>query len=277
MAVERLPSTGAAPLGSSGGQKFGATPKSDSAGLPWEGRTFDAHPSEFADDDGSTPAALAEALAGFRAGTLGAEAVVAVFPSARVLIPLLAEAGEIGFTDEGKMVDKTQELSIVTVQAPDGRTVMPVFSSVEAMQRWNPEARPVPSFGNRVALAAIDDGNDLVILDPTSADTEFGLRRPVLWAIAREESYVVPWRDEAVVTDILAASGADDRVLGLRVLPGDPQARLATPETLVEITVAPGLDQAALGEIVGALQAVWAQSEIVAERVDSLTVRFRAA
>ena len=275
MAVERLPSTGAAPLG--GGQKFGATPKGDSAGLPWEGRTFDAHPSEFADDDGSTPAALAEALAGFRSGALGAEAVVEVFPAARVLIPLLAEAGEVGFTDEGKMVDKTQELSIVTVQAPDGRTVMPVFSSVEAMARWNPEARPVPSFGNRVALAAIDDGNDLVILDPTSPETEFGLRRPALWAIAREERYTVPWRDADVVAAIAGAAPADARVRGLRVLPGDPGSRLVTPETLVEIAVAPGLDQAALGEIVEALQAVWAAEDVIAERVDSLTVRFRAA
>lgn len=274
MAAEQRPSVPGAP--GPGGQKFGATPAADSAGLPWAGRSFDETPNEFVHDRGLIDPALAGALAAFRAGEGGQAEVVAAFVRSRVLIPLLAEAGEIGYTPEGKKVDKTQELSIVTVAAPDGRTVMPVFSSVAAMQRWDPTARPVPSYGNRVALAAIDDGNDLVILDPTSADTEFGLRRPALWAIAQERPYLPAAQDPEVVAALSRARGADPRVAALRVLAGDPLARLVAPELVVEIVAAPGLSEADLAEVLAAMQETWAREEAIADRVDSLTVRFRA-
>jgi hypothetical protein len=41
----------------------------------------------------------------------------------------------------------------VTVAAPDGRRVLPVFTSV-AIAAWDPRARPVPADGVRTALSA---------------------------------------------------------------------------------------------------------------------------
>ena len=76
----------------------------------------------------------------------------------RFLIPLVAVAGETGLTDDGHVVDKTQELSIITVAGPDGRAVLPVFSSVDTMRHWRPDARPVPADAVRVALAAAATG-----------------------------------------------------------------------------------------------------------------------
>ena len=84
----------------------------------------------------------------------------------------------------GLAVDKTQELSIVTVAAPDGRRVLPVFTSVAAMSRWDAAARPVPADGVRTAVAASADDTDLIVIDPGS-ETEFVLRRPAVWAIAQ--------------------------------------------------------------------------------------------
>src|SRR5690606_19785486 len=121
-------------------------------------------------------------------GTGSQAEVVEAFRHARLLIPLVAELGEEGINDAGKRVDKSQELSIVTVAGPDGRAVLPVFSSVETMGAWNPQARPVPAEGTRVALAAAHEQTDLVVLDAGSP-TEFVLRRPAVWAIARQE----PW------------------------------------------------------------------------------------
>lgn len=150
----------------------------DSAGQPWQGREFDDNP--FGDDDGTAPPALLGALAAFRAGEVGPEAVVDALRASRLLIPLVAELGDEGTTDAGLTVDKSQELSIVTVSGPDGRSVLPVFSSVTAMQTWNPAARPVPADGRRVALAAASEETEIVVLDPTS-ETEFVLRRPAVW------------------------------------------------------------------------------------------------
>jgi hypothetical protein len=113
----------------------------DSAGIPFDGREFRPHP--FDGDDGSAPEVLARALSGWQ-GEQSAEAMVDVVEAlreSRVLVPLLAEAGEFGLTDEGKTVDKTQELSIVSVKGPDGKPVAVCFSDVEAMATWNPSAR----------------------------------------------------------------------------------------------------------------------------------------
>nr|WP_286279447.1 SseB family protein [Naasia aerilata] len=73
---------------------------------------------------------------------------------------------------------------MVTVAGPDGRTVLPAFTSVDAMRAWNPKARPIPAESERIALAAAAEGTDLLVLDPLS-DTEFVLRRPAVEALGR--------------------------------------------------------------------------------------------
>ncbi len=116
----------------------------DSAGVPWEGRSFESNPH--AGDDGSADPALLAAILRFRAGEGSQAEVVDAFRGARVLVPLIAEKGDEGVAPNGLTVDKTQELSIVTVAAPDGRRVQPVFSSVQAMQAW---IRPRDRFRSR--------------------------------------------------------------------------------------------------------------------------------
>ncbi len=134
----------------------------------------------------------------FRAGIVGESAVVDALRDSRLLIPLVAVAGELGTNEHGHAIDKSQELSIVTVMGPDGRSVLPAFSSVSAMSLWNPAARPVPATAARVALAAASENTDLVVLDPTS-ETEFALRRPALWALAQSQSWTPSYLDEEVL------------------------------------------------------------------------------
>ena len=122
---------------------------SDSAGTPWSGRAFDVN--NFAGDDGSAPAALISAIAKFHSGEALAEDVVDAIRESRLLIPLLADLGESEIGSHGQKVDKSAELSIVTVATPDDQNGLPVFSSVAAMQKWNPIARPVPADARRVA------------------------------------------------------------------------------------------------------------------------------
>jgi hypothetical protein len=252
----------------------------DSAGVPWAGRSF--APNPHAADDGQAPAALAEALRRFRSGEVGQAAVVAEFGRARLLIPLLAELGdpstssgesggaEIG--EHGLAVDKSQELSIVTVAGPDGRRVLPVFASVDAMSRWNPVARPVPADGVRVALAAADDGTDLVVLDPGS-DTEFVLRRPAIWAVAQSQPWHPP-HDAIEVREAFEQSITTElAVLRVELAPGDPDARLAGPELVVRLTLIAGLTRAELDAVLQRLAARWAADDAIATLVDSLTVR----
>lgn len=249
----------------------------DSAGRPWTGRSFEPNPH--AADDGSMPAELATALDRFRSGDGGQADVVRAFATARLLIPLVAELGDAGDGaaaqepgPHGLPIDKSQELSIVTVAGPDGRKVLPVFGSVAAMARWNPLARPVPADGVRVALAAADDGTDLVVLDPGSP-TEFVLRRPAVWAVARS----LPWEPPFEAADLAAAFersiGSELAVLGVDLLPGDPDARLAGPELIIRLTLVSGLTRDELDATTARLARRWAEDERIATGVDSLAVK----
>ncbi len=242
---------------------------SDSAGQPWAGRAFQPNPA--ADDDGSADPALLAALTAFRAGEAGPVAVLDALRTARLLVPLLAEAGEFGVTADGRRVDKTQELSLVTVQGPDGRPVLPAFTSVDAMRTWNAVARPVPAAAARVAFSAVEDGS-LVVIDPRSA-TEFALRRLALIAVASGAAWTPCWQDEALIPAFAASVEPEAAVAGLELLPGDPEFRLRGSELVVVIHLEAGVSDAALRDLLVRVQAAWRASELIAERVDSLAVR----
>ena len=246
----------------------------DSAGVPWEGRRFEDNP--YAGDDGSADPALLAALSAFRAGVGDETAIVAAYPTARLLIPLIAEKGEEGVGPTGLTVDKTQELSIVTVASPDGRRVLPVFTSVETLGRWDAQARPVPAAGVRTALAAVADDTDLIVIDPGSA-TEFVLRRPAVWAIGKGEAWEPSYRSPEVFRGLQESIGTELAVLDLAVAPGDPQARGLGPELVVELELSAGLDQSELDAVRARLARRWAADDRVATLVDSLTVKLRRA
>jgi len=248
----------------------GLHPGTDSAGVPWEGRHFEQEPSS--NDDGTAPAALIESIARFRAGDGGEQSVVAAIAQSRLLVPLVAALGETGVGPHGHLVDKSAELSIVTVAGPDGRDVLPAFSSVAAMQQWNPKARPVPADAVRVALAAASEQTDLLVLDPT-ASTEFAIRRPALWAIAQSQSWIPSYLDPEVLDAFMASATEEASVTRIELAPGDPDARLAGPELVVTLALAPGLDQPSLDSLLARLQQRWSASELIAARVDSLAVK----
>ncbi|GAB3606755.1 SseB family protein [Conyzicola nivalis] len=246
----------------------------DSAGTPWAGRHFE--PNTSSDDDGSAPERLIEALRRFSSGELGESEVVDALRESRLLIPLVAHLGEAGLNEHGVVIDKTQELSIITVAGPDGRNVLPVFTSVTAMSHWNPKARPVPAAGTRVALAAASEHTELVVLDPTSP-TEFVIRRPALWAIAQGQSWTPSFRDEAVLDAFADAAAGEPAVRSVALAAGDPSARLAGPELVVQLALADGLSRHELDAVVSRMQQKWVASEIIATRVDSMRVQLVSA
>ena len=246
---------------------------SDSAGVPWAGRHFEPPAST---DDGAAPARLIEAIRRFRSRELGEVEVIDALRGSRLLIPLVSRVGEVGLNNRGVLVDKTQELSIVTVSGPDGRTVLPVFSSVDTMRHWDPQARPIPADAVRIAVAAASEQTDLVILDPTSW-TEFVIRRPALLALAGHERWTPSYLDARVLDAFMATVEPEPVVVAVQLAPGDPDARLAGPELVVQLSLLDGLDRDELEAVVSRLRARWEASEVIAERVDSLRVQLASA
>lgn len=242
----------------------------DSAGVPWEGRQFEAN--RHAGDDGSADPALLAALRAFHVGEGDPVAVVEAYRAARLLIPLIAEKGDEGVGAHGLAVDKTQELSIVTVAAPDGRRVLPVFTSVSAMSLWDPAARPVPADGIRTALSAAADDTDLIVIDPAS-ETEFVLRRPAVWAIGQSIPWEPSYVSAEVYTGLQESISGELAVLDLAVTPGDPSGRLRGPELIVHLQLMQGLEQEERDAVLARLARRWAADDRIAVLVDSLTVK----
>jgi hypothetical protein len=73
----------------------------------------------------------------------------------RLITPLVAKGDEAS----------AAEMTVPLLVGADGRLAMPVFSSVDALRAWRPQARPVPVPGAQVVVAAVDGGNDGLVLD----------------------------------------------------------------------------------------------------------------
>ena len=246
----------------------------DSAGVPWAGRSFDINP--YSGDNGEADANLIEAISKFQSGLLGADQVLKAIGQARLLIPLIANLGEVGEGAHGHQVDKSADLSIVTVLTPDNQRALPVFSSVAAMTLWNPQARPVPNHGRKVALAAASEGNTRLVLDPMS-ETEFVVRRPGIAAIAQDIDWLAPANNPEVVDIINSVLAESDAVESFTLVEGDPTAKLLGQELLVILYLEPELTEMQLKELEEEFFEKIANSERFVELVDSVGVKFLPA
>ncbi|PPI55561.1 SseB family protein [Rathayibacter toxicus] len=246
----------------------------DSAGTPWAGRRFE--PNSASADDGSAPVTLVRALAEFASGAAGAEQVVDVLRECRLLIPLVTRLAAEGEGTSRLVSDTTQELAVVTVAGPDGRAVLPIFSSVDALRRWDASARPIPIDARRAALAAVAEATEVMVLDPAS-EHEFVVRRPALWAIAEATPWRSSVRDSEVAAALQAGAWREPAVASVAVRAGDERQRLTGPELVVVVELRPGLDRDALDALVARLGERWAASAVIAARVDSMTVQLVAA
>lgn len=260
------------------------SPAADSAGHPFAGRSF--QPNPFEGDTGEADPAVATALHSFAEvrSTAHPDAIEQAFAElisalqpARLLIPLVAEAGDYGVTESGRVVEKSQELSIVHVEGPDGRAVAPVFSSVESLRVWNKDARPVPVAAARAALATAAEGLALLVLDPGSPHS-VTLRRSALQAIATGEAYQSPLREKAVL-DALAEGLEDFRsqVLSYELHSGDPSRTMSGPEIIVALGLVPGLNPDDLGAMLAAISAAWTSHPVLHQRVDGLGMKILPA
>lgn len=120
----------------------------------------------FAGDDGSVSPEVAAALSDYGADPDARHrATVAVLQDSRVLVPVVAVLGEAEQDTRGLTVEKSSDMAAVLMRGKDGRLALLAFSGEASMERWNPEARPVPVSVPQAAQAAVQDGADALVLD----------------------------------------------------------------------------------------------------------------
>jgi hypothetical protein len=117
------------------------------------------------DDTGSADPALTAALAAYAADPAREPEVLAALARARLLVPVVAEPGETEVGPDGLARDKSADLASVLMRGSDGRLALLAFTGLEALQRWDPHARPVPVLARTAALAALQDGAEALLID----------------------------------------------------------------------------------------------------------------
>jgi hypothetical protein len=90
---------------------------------------------------------------------------VAALCSDRLLVAIVATATRSGETAAGLASDKEAEMSVVTLQAQDGRKALLAFTGLDALQSWRPDARPVPVTVDRAAQTARNEDLTAVLID----------------------------------------------------------------------------------------------------------------
>jgi hypothetical protein len=282
-APRQLPGHIAAALAGAGGP-------ADSAGQPWHGRSLagdDGKIHNFEDDDGTADAGYAAAIAALRNGDGDEAAVIASLATARVFIPIIAQLAEESGGADGLVADKQADMALVMLKAADGRTAMPAFTSAESLASWHPEARPVAVYAARAALSAVSEEAELLVLDPGS-DVTFVVRRPALWALAQQRTWLPSYADGEVASAVAEAAAGFPPVRNVALLPGAGVASTtrsgeplrgggAGPELQVVLYLEDGLDAAAVQELVGGLQGAWSRNVLFGERVDSIEIKLRRA
>lgn len=84
--------------------------------------------------------------------------VVRAFLAARVYIPAVAPSSVIGEASR-------DQLGMIALRREDGLTAVPVFTDIERLVAWRPDARPLPHSGASVAQIAQEEGYAVAVID----------------------------------------------------------------------------------------------------------------
>jgi hypothetical protein len=117
------------------------------------------------DDTGAADPELATALAAYAADPAREPDVLAALAGARLLVPVVAVLGKSETDPDGLVHDKSSDMATVLMRGSDGRRALLAFTGLEALQRWDPDARPVPVPARTAALAALQDGAEALLID----------------------------------------------------------------------------------------------------------------
>jgi hypothetical protein len=122
------------------------------------------------------------ALEALAAGTGSEHAALTALAGARLLVPVMSVfahqlasggAGEPGALaagpaghgagPAGREAEKASAMATPAIVGRDGRLALPAFTSLEALRRWQPDARPVPVTAGGVWQSAVQESQAVII------------------------------------------------------------------------------------------------------------------
>lgn len=270
----------------------------DSAGATWHGRDLtgpgidgSANPLHaFDTDDGLEDERWTKISQDLVDGRAGEKDVFEVLENIRVfaaVVPTVAQTAVHTHIDEdGKEysveADKESDVALVSLKAADGRGALPVFTSIPKLTDWHKDARPVAVWMPRACLSAVDEGNELVVIDP-SANLTYVVRRPEVYALAQQQQWTPSYEDVYIAQELSALT---DLIPGLAQLAMAPGRGVATqtadgqviagggagPELALVATPHDPDDAVGNKLMLATLQSLIADQPLLAQRADTVEI-----
>jgi hypothetical protein len=236
--------------------------------------------SPFHADDGSADPRAAGALAAFGSGQGSEHAALTALAASRLLVPIVAAPGEGAGGDPGRdpgrepgrdpgrdrgldpggdpgpgpgalagpaaAAERGAEMSLPTLIGRDGRPAIPAFTSMDALARWDPHARPVPAFAGQVWRAAMDSESAVVV--DVAGPVRLAIEGARLAALADGQPVPLPHEDPDVLAAVRAAAAGQPAIAAIRIASGaDPVPDGPVPDGPVPDDPVP--DDPAAGQI----------------------------
>ncbi|MGH3153518.1 MAG: SseB family protein [Streptosporangiaceae bacterium] len=175
---------------------------------------------QFRGDRGAADPRVAAALAAWQSGQGSEQAALTALAATRLLVPVIAvladpaadspapadhdkDRDQDRHKDHDKDRDKNSEMVMPTLIGQDGRPAVPAFTSLDALARWRPDARPVPAEADRVWRAAVADGCAVVI--DVAGPVPLAVEGARLAALAARQPVPPPYDDPDVQAQVEAA------------------------------------------------------------------------
>lgn len=125
-------------------------------------RTLGQANASFRGDRGEPDPALRAVLADAYGGGPAYLRAIAALCTARLLLPIVASGDEgMGGPDP----ERHAEMAAVLLRSDAGALGVPVFTGVDSLQAWRPDARPVPCTLDDVAATAIETKAAAILVD----------------------------------------------------------------------------------------------------------------
>jgi SseB protein N-terminal domain len=217
-------------------------------------RSLNAAGPQFPGDDGAADPAVLAALAGYAAGRGSEHAALNALASSRLLVPVVAvlteeeAGGDSEPAPDGLRQEKSTEMALPTLVGRDGRAAVLAFTSLDALTKWRPDARPVAVPAARAWQAGTEEASAVVIdvAGPVPVTVE-GAR---LAALAAGRPAPLPHQDPDVLAALHAALGGEPLIVQASLTTPDQRAGWEygpRPEDLADLAARSGADLAALG------------------------------
>lgn len=273
-----LPAHIAAQLASAGRE-------TDTGGQPWKGRNLGegtSHTHQYKGDEGLTDPHLQEVWEAWVKGEAQEHELIEALREVRIFAPVVAQLSQSHITEDGLVSDKESDMALVSIQAPDGRKALPIFTCVDYLTAWHPEARPVAADMRKTALSAVEDDNQLIVINP-GQESVFVARRPAFWAIAKGEPWLPSYADPQIQAELTRLIEDIPAISAIKAERGDGVNTVFRGQTLdggghgpelkIILKLVPGLNREQLNQVLGVFQQKLAGSQLISEKVDSVQLK----